>query len=262
MQVREEASSEVTPQHVSGNSLNVVRAVANSIFSAVWTAFMVTFAVTTGVLLRDREFFKRMQRYWARGLASFWGVELVVYGAENMADSAGAERGCVVMANHASYADIVALFIALPKIPGFMAKRELLKVPFLAAALRAGGHVIVDRGQHDQAKQAIQSAAQQVRDGRTVLIFPEGTRGDAKSLLEFKSGGFRLARTAGVPIYPVGLRGTGQIGPKHSLLFWPGKIEVHIGEPISPAEIQSLDPAALIHSVRSRISALSGMKLR
>jgi 1-acyl-sn-glycerol-3-phosphate acyltransferase len=259
MHAREDASSEVTPERVSGNPLIVVRAVANSIFFGVWTAFMVTFAVTTGVLLRDPEFFKRMQRYWARGLTGFWGVELVVYGAEHMADS-GAGR--VVMANHASYADIVALFIALPNIPGFMAKRELLKVPFLAAALRAGGHVIVDRGQHDQAKKAIQSAAQQVRDGRTVLIFPEGTRGDAERLLDFKSGGFRLARTAGVPIYPVGLRGTAKIGPKHSLLFWPGKIEVHIGEPLSPSEIQALDPASVIQRVRSRIITLSGMTAR
>lgn len=220
---------------------------------------MVTFAVSTGLLLRDPEFFKRMQRYWARGLLGFWGVELAVYGTEHMvADAAG----CVVMANHASYADIVALFIALPKIPGFMAKRELLRVPFLAAALRAGGHVIVDRGQHDQAKKAIESAAQQVREGRTVLVFPEGTRGDSETIGEFKSGGFRLARSAGVPIIPVGLRGTGKIGPRHSLLVWPGKIEVHIGEPLAPAEISGIEQSALIQRVRGRIVSLSGTPAR
>jgi 1-acyl-sn-glycerol-3-phosphate acyltransferase len=256
MHAREDASSEVTPQRVSGISLTALRAVANSIFFGVWTAFMVTFAVTTGVLLRDPEFFKRMQRYWARGLTGFWGVELVVYGAEHMPNS---EAGCVVMANHASYADIVALFIALPVIPGFMAKRELLKVPFLAAALRAGGHVIVDRSQSDQAKKAIESAARQVREGRTVLIFPEGTRGDSESIGDFKSGGFRLARTAGVPIIPVGLRGTAQVGPKNSLLFWPGRIEVHIGEPVMPSEVQSLDSPTLIKRVRGRIVTLSDM---
>jgi 1-acyl-sn-glycerol-3-phosphate acyltransferase len=256
MHAREDASSEVTPQRVSGNPLMFVRAVANSIFFGVWTAFMVTFAVTTGVLLRDPQFFKRMQRYWARGLTSFWGVELEVYGAEHMpADDAG----CVVMANHVSNVDIVALFIALPRIPGFMAKRELLKVPFLAAALRAGGHVIVDRGQHDQAKKALQHAAQQVREGRTVLVFPEGTRGDSESLGGFKSGGFRLARTAEVPIYPVGIRGTGLVGPKHSLLVWPGRIEVHIGEPFMPSEWQGLDQSALMARVRTRIVGLSGI---
>lgn len=220
---------------------------------------MVTFAVTTGVLLRDREFFKRMQRYWARGLTSFWGVDLVVHGAENMAN---ATSGCVVMANHGSYADIVALFIALPVIPGFMAKRELLRVPFLAAALRAGGHVIIDRAAGDRAKKVLESAAQQVREGRTVLVFPEGTRGDGEFIRDFKSGGFRLARTAGVPIIPVGLRGASQVGPKHSLLFWPGKIEVHIGEPILPADLQGVDQPELMRRVRGRIVTLSGLSAR
>jgi 1-acyl-sn-glycerol-3-phosphate acyltransferase len=258
MHAREDASSEPTPQRVSGSPLTAARAVVNSIFFGVWTAFMVTFAVTTGVLLRDPEFFKRMQRYWARGLTSFWGVDLVVYGAENMANASG----CVVMANHASYADIVALFIALPVIPGFMAKRELLKVPFLAAALRAGGHVIVDRAAGDQAKKALESAARQVREGRTVLVFPEGTRGDGEFIGDFKSGGFRLARTASVPIFPVGLRGASQVGPKHSILFWPGRIEVHIGEPILPADIQGLEQPEVIRRVRGRIVTLSGMTAR
>jgi 1-acyl-sn-glycerol-3-phosphate acyltransferase len=256
MHAQEEAAPEVTSQRVTGNSLSIFRAMANSIFFGVWTAFMVTFAVSTGVLLRDPEFFKRMQRYWARGLTGFWGVDLAVYGAEHMTGDAG----CVVMANHASYADIVALFIALPVIPGFMAKRELLRVPFLAAALRAGGHVIVDRGQHDKALKAIESAARQIREGRTVLIFPEGTRSDAGCVGDFKSGGFRLAKTAGVKIIPVGLRGTANVGPKRSLLFWPGRIEVHIGEPLTPTEIQGLDHSSLMRNVRGRIVTLSGMR--
>lgn len=213
---------------------------------------MVTFAVTTGLILRDPEFFKRMQRYWARGLTRFWGVDIEVFGAEHMRNGAS----YVVMANHASYADIVALFIALPVIPGFMAKRELLRVPFLAAALRAGGHVIVDRAKRDKAKQVIESAAAQVREGKTVLIFPEGTRGDSKTVGDFKSGGFRLAKSAGVPIIPVGLRGTGDVGPKNSLLFWPGKVEVHIGQPMDPADIQALDTNALVRQVRGQIITL------
>jgi 1-acyl-sn-glycerol-3-phosphate acyltransferase len=162
------------------------------------------------------------------------------------------------MSNHASYADIVALFMALPIIPGFLAKRELMSIPFLAAALRAGGHVLIDRGKRESARQAIDSAAQQVRSGKTVLIFPEGTRGDAKMIGTFKSGGFHLAKAAGVSIIPVGLRGTGEVGPKHSFLFWPGKVEVHIGQPIPPEQVISEELNPLIQQVRARIAALSG----
>jgi len=231
----------------------MLRAAANSVFSVVWTAYMVTYAIGSSVILNDPEFFRRAQRDWARGLARFWGMDLKIYGAENMPEGSP----YVVMSNHASYADIVALFMALPVIPGFLAKRELMKIPFLAAALRAGGHVIIDRGKRESARQALDSAAQQVRSGKTVLIFPEGTRSDADTVAPFKSGGFHLAKAARVPIIPVGLRGTSAIGPKHSVLFWPGTVEVHIGAPISPDEIEGKELYPLVESVRSRIATLS-----
>lgn len=233
----------------------MLRAVANSVFSVVWTAFMVTYAIGSSLVLRDPEFFRRAQRGWARGMARFWGLELSVFGTEHMQ----AGQSYVIMSNHASYADIVALFMALPVIPGFLAKRELMRVPFLAAALRAGGHVIIDRGKRESARAAIGSAADQVRSGKTVLIFPEGTRGDTDSIAEFKSGGFHLAKAAQVPIVPVGLRGTRQIGPKNSFLFWPGKVEVHIGAPVLPGDASGQELNALVQSVRARIADLSAM---
>ena len=214
---------------------------------------MVTYALGSSVILNDPEFFRRAQRDWARGLARFWGMEIKVYGAEHMLPGSP----YVVMSNHASYADIVALFMALPVIPGFLAKRELMKIPFLAAALRAGGHVLIDRGKRESARQAIDSAARQVRSGQTVLIFPEGTRGDFEAVAPFKTGGFYLAKAAGVPIVPVGLRGTRAIGPKHSVLFWPGTVEVHIGAPIAPDEIAAKELSPLVESVRTRIATLS-----
>lgn len=213
---------------------------------------MVTFAIGSGLVLRDPGFFHRMQRNWARGLSRFWGVEVAVYGTEHMQPGSS----YVVMSNHASFADIVALFMGLPVIPGFLAKRELMRVPFLAAALRAGGHVIVDRGKRDSARKALENAAAQVHAGKTVLIFPEGTR-HVDGVGEFKSGGFHLAKSAKVPIVPVGLRGTAAVGPRDKFLFWPGKVEVHIGAPIAPAAIEQLELSELIHEVRDQIVALS-----
>jgi 1-acyl-sn-glycerol-3-phosphate acyltransferase len=253
--LRDEPHTPHAPQPNQVLLVSFLRACANSIFSVLWTAFMVTFAISSSLILGDPEFFRRAQRVWARGLARFWGVELQVFGAENMP----AGHSYVVMSNHASYADIVALFIALPVIPGFLAKAELMRVPFLAAALRAGGHVIIDRKKRESARQAIGSAAQQVRAGKSVLIFPEGTRTDSDTIAEFKSGGFHLAKAAEVPIIPVGLRGTRAVGPKHSLLFWPGKVEVHIGTPLSPADIAGHELSPLVRDVRERIAALSGM---
>ena len=216
---------------------------------------MVIVAVSGQVLLRDPGLFKRAQGTWGRGLLRFWGVSLKVCGAEQMSTA----RSYVVMSNHLSWADIVALFVGLPVMPGFLAKKELDRIPFLSAALRWGGHVLIDRGRHDRAMAALDAAAQQVRDGKTVLIFPEGTRGSSETVGSFKGGGFRLARAAEVPIVPVGLRGTRGVFPRESFLIRPGAIELHIGRPIEFSEYKDFDHEELTAHVRREVMQLSGM---
>jgi 1-acyl-sn-glycerol-3-phosphate acyltransferase len=235
--------------------VRALRGLINTVFMGLWTAFMVTLAITLGAIRRDPNLFKRMQRQWARGLTRFWGVELVVVGADHMPTG----RSYVVMSNHLSWADIVVLFLALPVSPGFLAKKELMKVPFLAAALRAGGHVIIDRKKHSSARETLRSAAAQIKDGKTVLIFPEGTRGSSDSIGKFKKGGFYLAVDAGVPLLPVGIRGARSVFPREGLLVYPGRIEVHIGAALSPEEVAAASSDQLVELVRAEIMELSAM---
>lgn len=227
-------------------------------FLGVWTAFMVSYAVIVGALLRDPEFFRREQRRWARGLLRFWGVQLEVFGREHMHSGVS----YVVMSNHLSWADIVALFIALPTTPGFLAKRELMRIPFLAQALRSGGHVLIDRAKHGDAMAALARAAEQVRSGKAVLIFPEGTRGDSDTIGAFKKGGFHLAREAKVPILPVGLRGSRSVFARGSLLVYPGKIEVHIGQEVPASEVAAAELGVMLPRVRATIMGLAAMPAR
>ena len=129
------------------------------------------------------------------------------------------------MANHLSHVDIVALFIALPMNVGFLAKKELRRVPFLGQAMVAGGHVFIDRARRERAVQALDDAAQQVAAGASIVVFPEGTRGDEERVQAFKKGGFHLARQANVPIVPVGIRGTRGIMTRDELVIRPGECE-------------------------------------
>jgi 1-acyl-sn-glycerol-3-phosphate acyltransferase len=243
---------------VASSRLKTLRYVVNSIFFGLWTAFMVTYAVSMGALTGDPERFRREQRRWAAGLLRFWGVKLEVYGAEHMPTG----TSYVVISNHLSYVDIVALFLALPITPGFMAKKELTRIPFLATALKAGGHVLIDRKKHASALQTLQDAALQVREGKTVLIFPEGTRGDSDTVGKFKKGGFHLVKDAGVPLLPVGVRGARAIFPRNSLLVRSGKLEVHIGPAIPPEEVAQLDSDVLMERTRAIIVELSAMPPR
>ena len=92
--------------------------------------------------------------------------------------------------------------------------------------------VIIDRGNRERAVASLTRAAERVRAGENVIIFPEGTRSDSSLLGEFKSGGFHLAIQSGVPVIPVSVSGSHRITPKRSLRIEPGRIHVHYGKPI------------------------------
>ena len=219
---------------------------------------MVSLAVSLGVIRGDPGLFRRMQRGWASGLVRFWGVEVEVVGREQVVPG----QPYVVMSNHLSWVDIPVLFLALPEPPGFLAKRELTRVPFLAAALRNGGHVIIDRGHRAHARASLDAAAQEVRSGKTVLIFPEGTRGDSATIGAFKKGGFHLAKSAQVPILPVGVRGCRAVFPRGGLLVRPGRVEVHIGAPIDVGRVVDEQLGGLLDDARARVAELSAMPFR
>ena len=230
----------------------LARGVANTAFGAWWTAWMVSVCAAHAAAVRDRATFVRLQRVWAAGLARVWGMEVTTFGADRM-DPA---QTYVVMSNHQSHVDIPTLLVALPVVPGFLAKKELRRVPFLGLALELGGHVLIDRTRRVDAFRALEEAAKQVRAGSTLVVFPEGTRSASPTLCSFKKGGFHLAKQAGVPIVPVGIRGTRAILPKHGRLVRPGPVEVHIGTPIGADEIAQLALPRLMERVRKEIALL------
>jgi 1-acyl-sn-glycerol-3-phosphate acyltransferase len=231
-----------------------VRGIANDVFAVAWTATLCSGALAKHVLTGDPSLVARWTRPWARGLARAWSMQVRAYGSERI-DPHGTY---VFMSNHQSQTDIIALFVALPVQPGFLAKQELRKLPFLGRAMEVGGHVFIDRVHRDQAFRSIEDAAAQVAAGRSIAIFPEGTRGDGHEVRQFKKGGFHLVKQAGVPLVPVGIRGSARVMPKNGKLIVPGAVEVHIGEPMSPAHIAELPVPELVQETRRAIAELAG----
>lgn len=223
----------------------------------LWTMFCVSGALLIGAIKRDPDFFYRAQRGWARGLYALCGIDLEVQGAENM-DPGGAY---VIVANHASYMDIPALFGALPKLPQFMAKRELARIPFLGAALRSGRHILIERGNRSSARGSLDKAADALRSGAAILIFPEGTRSTADAVGPFKTGAFRLAKLGQVRILPVGIQGTRRVLPKHGRTIQAGRVRVRVGVPIELADVETTPLNELSERVRGLLSELSGLPL-
>ena len=151
--------------------------------------------------------------------------------------------------------DTAAIVATLPGSFRFVAKRELTWIPFFGWALAASGHVIIDRANHDSSVRSLERAAARVRDGKTVVIFPEGTRARTGELGEFKSGGFHLALAAQVPILPASVSGSSRITPPHSLRIESGRIHVHYGEPIPTAGLGLADRQRLKQLARGAIVA-------
>jgi len=222
----------------------------NGLFLPGWTALVTVSAVAAAKVRGDDSLVTEGERFWARGLLKAWGVQLDAEQLERLPRN----PPYIVMANHQSHADVPILFATLPIIPGFLAKKELARVPFLAMALRAGGHVLIDRADRGSALKALKVAADEIRSGKTIAVFPEGTRGNSDALGEFKKGGFLIAKKAGVPVVPIGISGSRNVWNRDEWLPRAGAVKVRVGSPIESDEIKRLTVEAL--SVRVRRSML------
>jgi 1-acyl-sn-glycerol-3-phosphate acyltransferase len=168
-------------------------------------------------------------RPWARTINFACGVTVRATGAEKIP----AGSPCVLLCNHQSNFDILALLHALPGQYRILAKRELFFIPVFGWAIWLAGCIPVDRGRRDRAIRSIDRAAERVRRGRSVLIFGEGSRSEDGSLQPLKKGGFHLAMQSGAPIVPISIRGSRAVLPKGSRRIRPGRIDLVISDPIA-----------------------------
>jgi 1-acyl-sn-glycerol-3-phosphate acyltransferase len=217
------------------------------LYTIVWGSVGCVLAVAD----RSGEAVLWVGRQWVGWI--FWscGITVEADGLENV----DPRQPCVFMSNHQSVVDVGALVLTLPVSWRFVAKRELVWVPFFGWAMWLGGHVIIDRGNHERAIASLRRAAQRIREGMNVIIFPEGTRSDTGEMRAFKSGGFHLAIEAQVPILPVTVSGSRHLTPKRSLRVESGHVLVRYGKPLSTRGLGAADSEALKRRVREAIAA-------
>ncbi len=190
-------------------------------------------------------------RHWIGWI--FWtcGIRVECEGLENL----DPEQPYVLMGNHQSVVDIGALVLTLPRDFRFVAKRELAWIPFVGWALALSVGIMVDRGNRQRSVSSLRRAAERIRGGETVIIYPEGTRSPTGELRAFKSGGFHLAIQAQVPVLPVTVSGSKRITPKRSLRVERGTVKIVYGKPIPTRGLGTEDRQALKDEVRAAITA-------
>ncbi len=211
----------------------------------------VILAQLLGVPHRPGSIYEKCTRWWAEWLLSAAGVRVVVHGRDQLAGAASH----VFIANHVSWFDIPTMIHALPPY-GFVAKRELEKIPLFGAAARAVGVIYIDRENRKAAFGAYQDAADKIHEGQTVLVYPEGTRGESYALRPFKKGPFVLALGSGAPIVPVVVHGTIEVNPRGSFRATPGEVHVHILAPIPTDGLTYDDRVLLADRVHASMTTL------
>jgi 1-acyl-sn-glycerol-3-phosphate acyltransferase len=221
------------------------------------TAFFATFVIGSSVIIaamfgvKDKPggIFEKAPRWWSAAVLWAAGIKIRVHGRENLAGDAPR----IFASNHVSWFDVPALARILPRYK-FVAKAELFKVPIFGKGMRAAGMIELQRENRKAAFGAYELAAERIRAGNSVVVFPEGTRGHEYPLRPFKKGPFVLAIAAGVPIVPIVVHGTIEIMPKGSLWAHPGTIDVHLLEPVSTTGIDYDHREALMQAVRTRMA--------
>jgi 1-acyl-sn-glycerol-3-phosphate acyltransferase len=216
-----------------------------------FTAVMGTVAMLLSLFDQRGSLQQGCARVWARGVAAMAGMRVRAQGLEHIP----LNQPCVFAANHQSYLDIPALLTALPGRLLFLGRPSLFSIPVFGWALRRAGHIPIDREHARAALTNLNRAAEKLQTGYSTVIFPEGTRSSDGALRAFKSGGFKLALKAGVPIVPVTIIGTYEVLRRDSYTFHPGAVEVIIDSPIGTLDQTHRTLPELMERTRARMAA-------
>ncbi len=210
------------------------------------TIFWGTIAIIISFFTRTGNPVHIIARIWARGILYVSRIRVRVKGL-NQIDSS---KSYVYMSNHQSNFDIPVLLAHLPVQFRWLAKAELFKIPLFGRAMQGAGYVKIDRFNQESAFQSIKEAAAKMKDGVSVMIFPEGTRSRDGRIRPFKKGGFIMAVDAGVPIVPIVLQGTWSIMEKSSLQINTGDVVMNLEKPIATTNYSRQNKDELIEAVR------------
>ena len=169
-----------------------------------------------------------LMKVWTNIVLFIYGIKVNVYGKENIDSS----KGNLYISNHASYLDIFVQLAKLPDNVRMVYKNEINKVPLLGWAMLAAGFISLDRLNIRNAMRSLDKAAQKIKKGLSIVIYPEGTRTETGDVGEFKRGMFILADKSQADIIPVSLSNTFNLMKSGSMRVYPGTVNMVIGKPV------------------------------
>lgn len=206
------------------------------------------------ILFASRDFAATLCRRWARFLLTAAFCPIDIEGGERLTLASP----MIFTPNHASYIDSMVMLAIAPNNTRFIGKKELFSYPVFRTFMKKLGHLGVDRMDLSKGLEDTKRIERTLKEGNSILIFPEGTFGYSSGLRPFHLGAFKIATETNVPICPIALQGTRVILRNDEKLMWPGRIKITVCEPIQPQGSEWKDVIQLRTLVRADVARYCG----
>lgn len=191
-------------------------------------------------------------RLWGKLIVAAAGIELTTENVERL-DPA---KRYILVSNHYSYLDIPCIVAAIPQPTRFMAKISLFKVPIFGWAIGRAGFIPIDRNNRRTAVKSFDLAAERIRKGNTIVIFPEEGRSRERTMRPFQRGAFLLAIKSEKTIVPIAVDSTYDVFPVGAKRVKPGRVTVRVGTPIETANLKLRAKEVLLTQARDQIETM------
>lgn len=203
----------------------------------------------SGDTLKYDEAVRRDVHKWASHLLKLAGAKIHTEGKENIPNGP-----VVFVANHQGYFDIPLMLTQMDKPNPLIAKKEIQKIPMIRSWMTQLRCIFMDRENARQSMDSLKQAQELLKQGYSVVVFPEGTRNNGGELGEFKAGAIRIATRTGVPIVPVCIEGSHRLMGKGSLWIHPAQVSIKILPPVQTEELSKEQIRALPEQLRQMIA--------
>lgn len=216
----------------------------------VFTPIIATPMLLSVIFVKPGKFVFYLMRLWSRIISALMGLKISVFGTENLEPGAS----YIITPNHQGIADIHAMASALPVYFRWVLKKELLRIPVFGWALWCTGPIAIDRSNTANSIETLNKEKdEKLKDGWSVLIYPEGTRTPDGNLKDFKKGAFMMAVQTGIAILPVVCNGAFKILPKKTIALRPGHVTLTICPPIPTQGLSEEDVPELMSKTRQAL---------
>jgi len=214
-----------------------------------WTFLSAIIALLTSLISPEKT--HQFVHFWGRICLFLAGLKIEVKGSENIPPDGPA----IYVSNHQSNFDIPIIYSGLPIPFNWLAKKELFKIPLFGLGMKQNGNIPIDRSNRKTTIHSIIIAAQRIKEGTSVVIFPEGTRTPDGDLQEFKKGALLIAAKAQVPVVPIVIHGSYIIQPKDRWRIEPGTVVLEILPPLPTNDLKTRDIDQLTEKIHRLIAA-------